>query len=93
MSRYGLNYDSIVTVTVQDCWGNFSWRNSGGYQVFEMQEPVDTLCTTRDMSSFDSTYSSTADCASDSIRQDLFVLLHQQPYAVQDSGIRPRNSD
>ena len=27
------------------------------------------------------------------IRQELFILLHQQPSAVQDSGIQPRNSD
>ena len=27
------------------------------------------------------------------IKQDSFILLHQQPCAIQDSGIRPRNSD
>ena len=27
------------------------------------------------------------------IRQELLILLYQQPCAVQESGIRPRNSD
>ena len=46
--QYGSDYDFIVTAQIEDCWGNFSWTNVGGYQVFQMNEPVDTSCTFRD---------------------------------------------
>ncbi|KAH7140051.1 hypothetical protein B0J13DRAFT_624853 [Dactylonectria estremocensis] len=61
--EYGLNFEFVVTVQIQDCWGNFTWNNAQGYQVFQIQEPVDTFCNPRNMTYFDSDFQNTANFA------------------------------
>jgi hypothetical protein len=42
--KYGDEYSFTITAQVGSYMGNFSWTNTGGYQVFEMNRPVDIIC-------------------------------------------------